>query len=130
MDIELDHTVSQTASNAMWKLAFEFIPKILESRNIHNIRRKIPQFNHIRRKLHKKYTPPVHLEMAYKKRDSDEITIVNDSVTPRTRFPGNVFEKLYEVATVKVNQLTFCYKNFALCFNLFSLNINISLVLC
>lgn len=66
------------------------------------VRRKIPQFQQIRRTLEKKYTPDVQLEVAYQKRDTNEVTVVNTTINPRKRFPGNEYEKLYEVATVKV----------------------------
>ena len=32
MDAELDHTISQAASNSLWRLAFSYIPKILNAK--------------------------------------------------------------------------------------------------
>lgn len=102
MFTELDHTVSKCASNKFWKVAFNFIPKLIEAKVQQRISRKVPQFNHIRRTLENKNTPEVQLEIAYKKRDSEEIEVVNTTVTPRSQFPPHLYEKMYEVASVKV----------------------------
>ena len=63
MENELDHTISQTASDALWKLAFSFIPKIMESKHLQNVTRKIPGFKHIRKKLYAEKTPKVNLKI-------------------------------------------------------------------
>ena len=99
---EMDHTISQSASNELWKIAFKFIPKLLDAKREQNVTRKVPQFNHLRRQLNNKYTPEVKSEMAFLKRDNEEVTVVNGASAPRSRFPGNEYEKLYEVSTVKV----------------------------
>ena len=99
---ELDHTVSKTASDVFWKIATNFIPKIIESRNVENIKKKIPQFHHIRRKMYDKHVPKVNLEISYRDKNTNEITVVHDTVTPKSRFPPNRFEKLCEIASVEV----------------------------
>ena len=101
--IELDHNVSKTACNQFWNIAFKFIPELMEEKDRQNISRKIPQFEQIRRKFKKNNCPEVDMEMAYKKKDTNEVTIVNCTSTPTKQFPGNLYEKLYEVATVKVS---------------------------
>ena len=103
MNAEMDHTISQAASNELWKIAFDFIPKLVSARQLNGIRRKVPTFNHIRKQLHKKGTPDVQLEIGYRNRNTDEITLVNASTTPVSTFPANMYEKLYEVATAKVS---------------------------
>ena len=99
---EVDHTISQTASNDLWKIAFKFIPKLLDAKRNQQITRKIPSFNHIRKTLHKNHTPEVNMEIAYRSKATNEIEVVNSSVTPKSRFPPNLFEKMYEIASVKV----------------------------
>ena len=101
---EADHTISNVASNTMWKLAFSFIPKLLEAKALQNVKRKVPQFNHIRKCIHKKRTPQVDLEIAYQNKTTEEIQVVQDTVTPKSRFPPNAFKKVYEIATVKVKK--------------------------
>lgn len=79
------------------------MPKLLQAKSLQNVRKKTPQFNHIRRQLHLKKTPKVHMEIAFKKKDTGEVIIVEDAeVAPKSRFPGHLYEKLYETATVKV----------------------------
>ena len=104
MDTELEHTVSKVGSDAFWNVAFKFIPKILRSKELQNIKRKIPQFHHVRKSLHKKFTPKVDLEIAYKNKDTNEVTLVKDVVTPKSRFPHQLYEKEYEIASVKVKR--------------------------
>lgn len=67
-----------------------------------NITKKVPQFQQIRRKLYENRTPDVNLEIGYKNKETDEVTIINDTVTPKSRFPPNRFDKMFEIASVKV----------------------------
>ena len=55
--------------------------------------------------MYQKSTPKVDLDITYRHRENNEITVVNDTVTPKSRFPPNEFEKLCEIATVKVKLL-------------------------
>lgn len=103
MDTELEHTVSKVASNLFWSVAFKYIPKLLHVRELQRVKRKIPQFNQVRRTLHNKHTPAVDLEIGYKSKDSEEVIVVEDTACPKSRFPPDQFDKLYEIATVKVN---------------------------
>lgn len=99
---ELDHTISKVASSALWKVAFQFIPKLIHARNSQDIKRKVPTFTHIRRTLYDNHTPEVNLEIGYKNKETNNMCIVQDTVTPKSKFPPHRFEKMYEVATVKV----------------------------
>ena len=105
LEAELDHTVSKVASNALWRIASSYFPRITQARNLENITRKLPQFNHIRRKMYDENTPEVRLKIGYRNRETKEMTVVEDTVTPKSRFPPNEFEKLFEIATVKVGTL-------------------------
>ena len=102
MNAELDHTISKVASNKMWQLAFKFLPKLLEAKRIQRITRKTPAFKQIREKMYENKTPKVNLELAYRNKDTDEVEKVNSEVTPKSRFPPHLYEKMYEIATVKV----------------------------
>ena len=48
-------------------------------------------------------TPDVDLEIAYRDRTTKEMSIFHGTATPKNQFPPNTFEKVYEVATVKVS---------------------------
>ena len=99
---ELDHTISKVASNAIWKIAFSFIPKLMQAKSVENVKRKVPGFDHIRKKMYEKRTPKVQLQIGYKNKLTNEVSVVHETATPQSRFPPDKFEKLYEVATVKV----------------------------
>ena len=120
MLIELDHDVSNVAANCYWKLATTFLQKFFEARTSENISKKIPQFNHIRRTLHKEHVPPISLEIGYRNKESSEITVVNDTVTPRSRFQPDVYEKIYEIASIKVHVEIFLTLHFIFILNIFS----------
>lgn len=75
----------------------------MQAKHAQGVQRKIPQFDHIRRTLAQNYSPPVHMEIAYKNKETDQVTIVKDTITPKSRFPPHRFEKMFEIATVKVN---------------------------
>lgn len=78
------------------------MPKLVDAQIREEVRKRAPQFNHIRRTLHGKYTPTVHLEIAYKNKETGAIIVVKDTVTPKSKFPPHKYEKIYETATVKV----------------------------
>ena len=99
---ELDHTVSKVASDCFWKIAQSFIPKIVEAKRVQNITKKVPQFTHIRRKMYKEEVPEVNLEIGYRHKETSEISIVKDTVTPKSRYPPNEYENFFEIASVKV----------------------------
>ena len=109
MSAELEHTISQAASNELWEICFKFIPKFFEARSRQNISKKPPTFNHVRRTLYDEKTPEVQLEIGYIHKESKELTVVEDTVTPKSRFPPNEYEKIYKVGSVKVNLTLFFY---------------------
>ena len=81
--VELDHTVSKAASNAFWGLATSILPSLFDLKKSHKISRKIPQFVHIRRKLHKQFVPPIHHKTAFQQDGTPEIIEVEHGVDPR-----------------------------------------------
>ena len=42
------------------------------------------------------------MEIGYRHRETKEITVINAEVTPRKQYNAREYEKLYEVASVKV----------------------------
>lgn len=74
----------------------------MEAKELQQVKKKIPQFQTVRKNLYNNHTPPVNLEIAYQRKDTNEVIIFHGTSTPISRFPPHEFEKLYEMATVKV----------------------------
>ena len=131
VSMELDHTVSKIASDDFWRLACEFLPKIVYARSAQNVTRKLPQFSHIRKKLYNDNVPEVTLEIGYKNKDTDEVTVVTDTITPIKQYPPNQFEKMFEIASVKVtkNRIILIFPGF-LYFVSFSVRPSVCLSVC
>lgn len=83
-------------------MCFNFLPNLLHARKLENIKRKVPQFNRIRETMYEKNTPKVQLEIGYRRKVDDEVTIVHGNANPRSQYPPNEYEKFYEMASVKV----------------------------
>lgn len=101
MTTEISHCVSKAASDAFWRLGLEYFPKISAA----NVNKKTHQFDSIRRRIYKDMVPPIHLQIAFKHRASGEIVVVNNTVTPIKNYSPAVYDKMYEIATIKVNYL-------------------------
>ena len=101
--VEIDHSVSKSASELFWKLALHYFPKLHSCIG----KKKTPQFKTIRRHMYNNLVPPIQLEIGYKDRNSGEVTIVKDTITPIKRFSPAKYEKLYEIGTVQVSLDTF-----------------------
>ena len=68
-------------------------------------KKKNAQFNHIRRQIFKEKTPRVDMELAYRNKETGQITVVKDTVTPKSKFGQDKYEKLYEIATVQISEI-------------------------
>lgn len=100
---ENDHQVSKEASNVLFEVAKKWFPKLQKAKEDEGITVNTPQFVHLRRDLYNKNVPKVYLEIGYRHRDTGDIIILDKlESTPMSRFPPNVYEKLYEVAYVEV----------------------------
>lgn len=101
---ENEHRVSKEATNVFFELAKKWFQKLHEAKQSAGITKATPQFVHLRRLLNKKKLPPISLEVGYKNKEDGEITIRrNLKSNPVGQFPQNQFEKLYEIASVKVS---------------------------
>ena len=99
---EIDHQVSKVAANAFWLLAKTWFKKLFHAKEMQKIKRKTPCFEHLRRRIHTANVPPIQMDIAYEHKATGEVSIVNEFITPKSRFPPNEFEKIWEVAHVKV----------------------------
>lgn len=102
MVAEVDHRVSKEASDDFFKIGLKWFPILHEAKIREGVSTKTPQFTHIRRTLHKKKVPPIHLEIGYKHKVTGEVIVVEDECTPKSRFPPQQYEKTHEIASVKV----------------------------
>ena len=100
--LELHHKVSKTAVDAFWRLAIHLIPKLIESKKLHSITRKIPQFQQLRRKMFQHNLPKLDLELSYRNNSTGEVSNFVSPNIPSKQFPKNEFTPLLEVITLKV----------------------------
>ena len=99
--IELNHRVSKTATELFWKTALKYFPKMKSA--VGN--RRTAQFKTIRKKLYDGSTiPEVKMEIGYRNKRTGELELVNCSVTPVKNYSPANYEKIFEIASVKVSQ--------------------------
>ena len=101
--IELNHRVSKTAANAFWAAAHKYFYRLMIAKNQQRIKKNVPQFAHLRRKLYATL-PKIQLEIGYVHKETGVHTTVRTEVTPKAQYPPNIFQKVYEIAYVKVSK--------------------------
>ena len=105
--IESNHNVSKVASDLFWRKAMIHFPKLKSAPG----NKRTPQFKSIRRKMHEDLLPKISLEIGYKNRVTGEIEVVKDTCTPLKRFSPSRYEKLFEIGTIKVSNISQFYNN-------------------
>ena len=96
---QMKHQVFAEATNAFWDLAFQFVPPTLQQQT-----KRVPKFVQRRKKMLLNHCPEVHLEYSYRNKVSGEIINYKGSTAPIKLYQNNQnYEKLYELAYVKVN---------------------------
>ena len=125
---EISHNISQTCNDLLWNLSLQVFPKLIEAKKMQNIKKKVPQFTHIRRELYKHKTPEVKMDFAFEDKETGEVILVEkcDS-TPTKDYPPNRFKKLYEIASVEASEILKIHK--ASCLNAAGRNQQINLSL-
>ena len=113
LKVEVNHNVSKVSSACFWDVAKSWFHRMFVAKQRQQIKRKTPSFVHIRRKLDRDSVPPIDMEIAYKHKETGDLTVVRDSVTPKSQFPPNEYRKVWEVGTVQVTSRTqfeyFCF---------------------
>ena len=100
---QLTHRVSATASNTLWDVAMDMIPKLITLKNWDNITRKTPKFTQQRRKLYRDLCPPVKMRFGFLYKNTGAIETVDCDSTPSNTFQRNPdYVKIYEEAHVQV----------------------------
>ena len=85
---EIDHRVSKTASNHFWRIANEHFHELYLLKQNQNIKSKVPQICHIRRKMNDEHVPKISMEVAYQNKQTGEITILKNIMnTPVGKYP-------------------------------------------
>ena len=105
MDVQINHDVSECATNSFWQLAFDMIPIILGIKERCNIKKEVPGFIHIRRKLKEEKCPDIHMKFVYLNRSTNSVEEVQCRKAPVKEYPKANYIKLYEEAHIKVNIL-------------------------
>lgn len=122
--METQHHVSKEAANEFFELGKKWFPLLYEAKQREGITRKVPQFVHLRRKLHERNVPKISLDVAYVHKTTGEETVLRDVQSiPTKQFPPNEYLKIYEMASVKViklnllksTQVPFFFRNFSAC---------------
>ena len=101
---EIGHRVSKEASNSYWRIANNFFHRLHVARGDRG--RKVPQFSQIRNKMYNRNVPKVNLKIGYEAKDSGEITVVDVTSDPVSRFPRSSYKRLYEIASVDVSMIS------------------------
>ena len=95
--------MSKEGSAALWRIANKYFYKLYTAKKLQRINKKVAQFRQIRRQMYRDNVPQIHMEYAYRQKQTGEITTAkNLDSTPRKRFPPSIYEPLYEIATIEV----------------------------
>ena len=104
--LEVSHRVSKNASNELWRLADSGFQRLYKLKGDQKVKKKVPQFAHLRKVLHKIKVPEILMEVAYKNKETDEVVILkNLKKMPLFQYPPEKYTKLYEQASVQVEDI-------------------------
>lgn len=101
--LEIKHKMSKVASEECWRLAALKFQELHHAKVSEMVAKKIPQFQNQRNKLYSKEVPAIHLKIGYQNRETKAITVVESETTPLSIFKSSEYQKIFEVAYVKVN---------------------------
>ena len=109
----VSHKVSITAASYLWRIAFLWIGCILDKKAEENVKGKVGQFAHLRRKIIQSLCPPVSIRVCYKNLKTGNITAPKPSeVNHFKQFSDiNHFQKLSEITSVKVKDVLKIHKS-------------------
>ena len=96
--------MSLAAASHFWKMSFQFISKIEDLKEAQGIKRKIPQFQQIRKTMYKDYCPDVKMSFTFLNTEDNSIIKVSEDHTPLKEYKRDPkYHKLYEEAHVEVS---------------------------
>lgn len=99
---EINHKVSKIASSEFWNITRKWMTS-LNSAFVKEKRKKFPKFEHIRKKLKKEKVPPISLNTGYVNKETKVLSVARETnKIPVRDFPPDKYEKVFEIASVKV----------------------------
>ena len=108
INAQLTHHVSLEAASVFWKLAFQFVSDIEKLKENEGIKKKIPQFQQIRKTMYKDHCPEVQMSFAFLNNEDDTIIKVKGNHTPLKLYQRDPkYQKLYEEAHIEVSHIKF-----------------------
>ena len=96
------HKTSKSGSEDFWNLAKDFFPKLARARINEMVYKPIPKLKYQRKKMYKDNVPPIEMDFGYENKETCELTTFKSDKTPLKRFNPRQYQKVFEVATVKV----------------------------
>ena len=107
LNIQLNHNFSIAAADSFWKLSMASVSHLLASKENSNVRKGVPGFIHLKRKMYEDQCPKVYMKFVYRNKNTGEIEIHKGDKCPRSQFPKSQYIKLYEEAHIKVNHIIY-----------------------
>lgn len=103
LELQLTHHVSLAASNQFWNLAIKQIHEIFKKKEQEKVKRKIPQFLHVRKMIYKDLCPEIKMSFVFLNKLDGSLIRVNGEQTPLSQFQRDPnYQKLFEEAHIEV----------------------------
>ena len=78
------------------------MPQLYDAKKREEVRKRVPQFTHLRRTINSQSVPPINMQIGFQNRETGDVKVVNSDVTPSSQFPRSTHKKVFEIASVKV----------------------------
>ena len=80
----------------------EHLPEIFKIKSDFYIKKKVPGFVHVRRKLNDELSPKIYMKYGFMKKSDQSIEVVHCENAPIKDYPTSHYIKLYEEAHIEV----------------------------
>ena len=108
--VQLTHQVSASATNAFWSVALQSIPNLVQCKTANSIKKNIPGYIHLRRKIYENECPEVKMKFVYQNKNTQAIEIVHSNTNPSREYDRNNYVKLYEEAHIEAKDILEMHK--------------------
>ena len=106
---EIDHRVSKTCSDEFWRISNKYFHQLYLAKEREGRKKKVPQFRQARAAMYHNKVPPITMSIAYKHRQTGEISVVQGESTPVSQYPPDIYSKVYEAASVEVMKFLYVF---------------------
>lgn len=98
----VNHHMSIEGASYLWKLTFQWMERIFKAKEREGNRKRFPQFPHLRRKILKKSTPNVKIQLGYRDIENGNTHITEPSFVAPKKIYSDVtkFKKLFEISSI------------------------------